>query len=85
MTFALRPSEHGVGLWNANDSQTALLQHGKLYLHEAGEYVGPFCRRKDAEQFLMLMKLFGENCEGIIVVEVDSNCDEMEQRHCNLL
>jgi hypothetical protein len=41
----------------------------KAFLNESGEYIGPFESRKDAEGFIILMKLFGGSCEGITVVE----------------
>ncbi len=43
-----------------------------IYLHEEDEYIGPFCSRKDAEQFIALIELFGGNREGIELVELDS-------------
>jgi hypothetical protein len=48
----------------------------KIYLHEADEFVGPFFSRKDAERFILLMEWYGENSEGIEIVEVDA--DESE-------
>ncbi len=43
----------------------------RIYLREADEYVGPFCKRRDAERFLELMELFGESSEGIEVIELE--------------
>ncbi len=45
----------------------------QIYLHEADEYVGPFRSLRDAESFMAMMALFGGNCEGIEVVELDSD------------
>jgi hypothetical protein len=41
----------------------------KVFLHEAGEYVGPFESREDAERFLILIEWFGGSRAGITVVE----------------
>ncbi len=62
-----------VGKQNAGNP----LSHRRIYLREAGEYVGPFREREDAERFLMLVRLFGGNCEGVEIVEI-------VQWHCNL-
>jgi len=35
-------------------NQGTRLRAREIYLHEADEYVGPFCRREDAEQFIAL-------------------------------
>ncbi len=43
-----------------------------IYLREQGEHVGPFHSLADAEAFVDLMKLFGENCEGIEIVIADA-------------
>ena len=40
-----------------------------IYLLEGGEYVGPFENREEAERFIKLMGLCGENWEGSEVVE----------------
>ncbi len=45
-------------------------------MQENGEYVGPFKRLRDANQFLELMKLFGANCEGIKIVALDVEIGE---------
>ena len=43
-----------------------------IYLREGeGQYVGPFKSRKDAERFIELMQLCGENWAGTEVVVVD--------------
>ena len=45
-----------------------------IYLREAGgRYVGPFKSREDAERFIRLMELCGENWEDSEIVEED--CD----------
>ncbi len=43
-----------------------------IYLREAGEHVGPFCSRTDAEKFIELMELFGGSSQGVEIVELDS-------------
>ncbi len=57
------------------------LSEKKIYLHEAGEYVGPFCRREDAEKFIALMELFGETREGIEILETDSDWEPQAVLH----
>ncbi len=47
----------------------------KIYLHEADEYVGPFCNRVEAEKFIALMELFGASREGIEIVERDGELE----------
>lgn len=44
-----------------------------IYLREeGGQYVGPFKSRKDAERFIKLMELCGEDWAGTEVVEDES-------------
>ncbi len=46
-----------------------------IYLREAGgQYVGPFKSRKDAERFIRLMELCGEDWADSEIVEED--CDD---------
>ena len=41
-----------------------------IYLREeGGQYVGPFRSRKDAERFIELMQLCGENWAGTEIVD----------------
>ncbi len=47
----------------------------KIYLHEANEYVGPFCSRVEAEKFIALMELFGASRAGIEIVERDEELE----------
>jgi len=42
--------------------------------------VGPFCSREDAEKFIVLMELFGASCEGVEIVELETDSDEIEAR-----
>jgi hypothetical protein len=45
-----------------------------IYLREAGgQYVGPFKSREDAERFIRLMELCGENWADSEIVEEDCN------------
>ena len=47
-----------------------------IYLREErGHYVGPFNSRKNAERFIKLMELCGENWTGTEVVEEDDGVD----------
>ncbi len=50
----------------------------EIYLCEAGEHVGPFCSREDAEKFIVLMELFGASCEDVEIMELESDSDEIE-------
>ncbi len=42
----------------------------RFYLREAGEYVGPFCSRRDAGRFLEMMSCFGADTEGIEIISL---------------
>ena len=47
-----------------------------IYLREGeGQYVGPFKSREDAERFIELMELCGENWAGTEVVEEEGGID----------
>ena len=47
-----------------------------IYLNAKKEgYVGPFKNRKDAERFIKLMELCGENWAGTEVVEEEGGWD----------
>ena len=47
-----------------------------IYLREGGgQYVGPFKTRQDAERFIKLMELCGENRAGTEVVEKEGGVD----------
>jgi hypothetical protein len=47
-----------------------------IYLRErGGQYVGPFKTRQDAERFIKLMELCGENWAGAEVVETEGGVD----------
>jgi hypothetical protein len=47
-----------------------------IYLRErGGQYVGPFKTRQDAERFIKLMELCGENWAGAEVVEKEGGVD----------
>ena len=51
-----------------------------IYLCEAGgQYVGPFKSRRDAERFIRLMELCGEDWADSEVVEEDSTDSMAEQ------
>jgi hypothetical protein len=51
-----------------------------IYLREVGgKYVGPFKSREDAERFIRLMELCGENWADSEVVEEDCNDSTGEQ------
>ncbi len=52
----------------------------RVYLREADEYVGPFCKRRDAERFLELMELFGASSEGIEIIELEADSQEQRPR-----
>jgi hypothetical protein len=41
----------------------------RVFVHEAGEYVGPFDSRADAERFVALIERFSGSREGISIVE----------------
>jgi len=41
-----------------------------IYVREGKEYVGPFASLEDARCFIALIDMFGENSEGIEVVEL---------------
>ena len=47
-----------------------MMRRTGIYVREGDEHVGPFSSRQDAERFLLLMELFGNNCEGIDIVEL---------------
>ena len=47
-----------------------------IYLHEqGGQYVGPFRSRKDAERFIGLMQLCGENWADTEIVDEECIID----------
>ncbi len=48
-----------------------------IYLRDAGEYVGPFASRGDAERFLIAMASFGESLKDIEIIEIDSDADSV--------
>ncbi|HYK91584.1 MAG TPA: hypothetical protein VE398_22640 [Acidobacteriota bacterium] len=55
-----------------------------IYLREGGgQYVGPFKSRRDAERFIKLMELCGENWTDTEVVEEDGveSMDQTERIH----
>ena len=62
----------------AEQNRDPRLKTKKIYLHEADEYIGPFCSRQDAELFIEMMELFGGSCEGVEVVEMESDSSEPE-------
>ena len=41
-----------------------------IYVREGKDYVGPFASLEDARCFIALIDMFGENSEGIEVVEL---------------
>ncbi len=47
------------------------MRKAEIFVCEGNEHVGPFCSRQDAERFLVLMELFGTNCEGITILEIE--------------
>ena len=53
----------------------------RIYIQEDQQRVGPFASRPDAEQFIGLIRRFGEGTEGIEVVEVEEYTTE-EQTSC---
>jgi hypothetical protein len=42
-----------------------------IYLRQRGQYVGPFKGRRDAERFIGMMKLCGEDWTDTEVIEDD--------------
>jgi len=56
----------------------------EFYLHEKDVYVGPFCSRRDAERFVALMVTFGQNSDGIEVVELEAGSSAAKQRRSRL-
>ncbi len=52
-----------------------------IYLRErGGQYVGPFKTLQDAERFIKLMELCGENWAGTEVVENEGGVDAVVWR-----
>ncbi len=46
-----------------------------VYLKEEDKYIGPFHSHKEAEGFLVLMELHGENCCGIEIVNASNSAE----------